>query len=66
VTPRFCGVSCDARRPPGHHNGSNEALEVAERDSFRFASHGGCLFNETVRHPHAGCILPSVVRHLLR
>jgi hypothetical protein len=47
------------RRPPGHHNGCNEALEAAERDSFRFASHGGCLLNETavalahLRHLHS-------------
>eukprot|EP00854_Cymbomonas_tetramitiformis_P016459 gene16459-19539_t len=42
-------VAC---RPPGHHNGVNELLAKVERNGHRYASHGGCLLNETAVAVH--------------
>jgi len=42
-----------ASRPPGHHNGCSESLELVEPKGHRYACHGGCILNETavaVRH----------------
>lgn len=35
------------QRPPGHHNACDERLEALERQGWRYASGGGCIFNET-------------------
>lgn len=50
--PRRAGTADERRalvlcRPPGHHNGCDERLEAVERHAWRFAAHGGCIFNET-------------------
>lgn len=48
-------------RPPGHHNGCDERLEELDRNAWRHAAHGGCIFNETavaIRHLRARASSP--------